>query len=100
MSWNYKLSQHAKFRAAQRLCNPADLDLALQYGALGHHGILVTKTSIEVAEREAKEACDRVERLRRLQGCFAPIAANGTIITVQRTTKKKYARVARNDAFV
>ena len=95
----HSMSNHALERAAQRLCRPADLDLALQYGDCGIHGVLVTHESVMRAEREVIEARCRMERLQRLKGLYVPLGDDGTAITVQRTTQRKWKRIVRNECF-
>ena len=94
-----KMSNHAKERAAQRLCRTADLNLALEYGDLGNHGILVTNDSVLRAEREAIEAQQKAQRLRRIAGLYLPFGDDGTLITVQRATRQKQRRIMHSESF-
>jgi hypothetical protein len=93
------LTRHARERAAQRLCRTADLDLALEYGDQGIHGILVTEKSVLRAEREEYEARQRAQRLRRNLGLYLPMGDDGTVITVQRTTRQKRRRIMHAESF-
>ena len=94
-----KMSYHAMERAAQRLSRASDLALAKEYGDHGIYGILVTKNSVLRAEREAFEAQQKAQRLRRIAGLYLPFGDDGTLITVQRATRQKQRRIMHSESF-
>lgn len=100
MTTKIRLTCHARERAAQRLSRQADLDLFLKYAGQGYHGLVMTRESVDRANRDAIEARKLADRARRLLGVHLPTGDDGSAITLERLNRRKSKRLLSNDLFL